>query len=122
MSKSQNDVEIESSKDLAKLIKKTKLVVIKLSASWCGPCKNKTFLESYNLLKLKYKTNTLVDFIEFDIDKNANIIEDREFYDISIDSIPTLMITNNGNFTRKYEGTACINDINEYLIKSLSNQ
>jgi thiol-disulfide isomerase/thioredoxin len=121
MVQSKNEVEIESPKDLARLIKKTKLVVIKFSASWCGPCKSKSFLDSYNSLKLKYKTIPDVDFVEFDIDKNSNIIDDSEFYNISIDSVPSLMITRNGNFTKKYEGTGCINNIDEYLMKSLSN-
>lgn len=116
-----NDIVIESPRDLARLIKKTKLVVVKFSASWCGPCKSKSFLDSFKALKLKYKDIPDVEFVNLDVDKNSDIIEDKEYYSITIDSVPTIMITRNGDFTKKYEGTGCINKIDEYLFKSLSN-
>jgi hypothetical protein len=44
-------------------IKKHTIVVIKISASWCGPCKNKKFLESYHKLKYIHSNNQDIKFI-----------------------------------------------------------
>lgn len=108
---------INTAKDLAIAIKKHTIVVIKISASWCGPCKNKKFLESYHKLKSIYSNNLDIKFIELDIDEDVDIIENKKYYDIDVKSVPTFLITKNGNFTKKYIGGGYLDDINEYILK-----
>ena len=113
--------KISNSKELANMIKKNLLVIIKISASWCGPCKNKKFLESYNNLKLSYLDCDNIKFIELDIDEDKEIIEDDKYYDIEIDSVPTFLISKKGSFTRKYIGCGYLNEINEYLLEVIKS-
>lgn len=111
-----SDLEkINSSKDLALIIKKNFLVIIKISASWCGPCKNKKFLESYHNLKTTYKQIDKIKFIELDIDNNNDVLNDTKYYNIEIGAVPTFLISKNGIFTKKYEGSGHIDKISEYI-------
>lgn len=111
---------VKTPRDLAQIIKKTPIVIIKISASWCGPCKNKKFLESYHDIKASYLNTNAVRFVEFDIDNDADILEDKDYYDIEIDSVPTFLIGYNGSFTRKFVGGGYLNEINEYIINKIN--
>jgi thiol-disulfide isomerase/thioredoxin len=113
--------KINSPKELAILIKKNYTVIIKISASWCGPCKNKKFLESYHSLKSNYSDISNIKFVELDIDDDSEIIDSKKYYDIDVDSVPTFIIANNGSFTKKYVGGGYLNDINEYLSKIVNS-
>ncbi len=110
---------INNSKDLALMIKKYQIVLIKISASWCGPCNNKKFIEDYHKLKQIYSQSPSIKFIELDIDDDNAMIEDKKYYNIDIDSVPTFLITNNGNFTKKYVGGGYLNDIFNYIKETL---
>jgi thiol-disulfide isomerase/thioredoxin len=111
-----NDNKINSPKDLALLInKKEMIVILKISASWCGPCKNKQFLDSYKKLKSNYSSIKNVKFIDFDIDDDDNIINDNQYYDIKIDSVPTFLISYEKCFVKKFSGTGYLNEINEFI-------
>lgn len=107
--------KIKNSKDLALMIKSKSMVIIKISASWCGPCKNKKFLESYHKLKSNFSYIDSVKFIELDVDEDCDIITNKKYYDIDIDSVPTFLISKNGSFTKKYIGCGFLNEINDYL-------
>lgn len=121
--------KINTSKDLALIIKKNFLVIIKISASWCGPCKDKIFLESYRNLKSTYEMNELeleskqkiesktygIKFVELDVDRDADILDNKKYYDIDVEAVPTFLISKNGAFTRKYEGCGNIDKITEYI-------
>lgn len=107
--------KITNPKDLAILIKKNYILVIKISASWCGPCKNKKFLEEYKQIKNNYNNIKGVKFIELDIDDDSDLIEDKTYYNMEIDSVPCFLITKNGCFTRKYVGGGYLDQINQYL-------
>ena len=119
-SKNKENTQIDSAQKLAKLIKENKLVVIKISASWCGPCKNKEFLNNYTKLKSNYSTQTNVKFVELDIDNDSEIIEDKKYFDITIGSVPTFFISNNGSFIKKFEGSTYLQTINKYLYDNIS--
>lgn len=106
-----NPVQINCSKDLAKIIKNNNCVIIKFSASWCGPCKNKVFLQEYYNLKSKYANVAKIIFTELDVDNHESIINDKTYYDIEISSVPCFLIATNGNFTNKFEGTTCLKEI-----------
>ena len=110
-----------TSKELAIIIKQTPIVVIKMSASWCGPCQNKKFLESYHKLKSSYLKNKNVKFIELDVDDDTDIIEDKKYYNIDVKLIPTFLISKNGNFIRKFEGGGFLNEINEFIYNAITN-
>ena len=105
--------------DLAKIIKRIPIVIIKISALWCNSCKNKQFLESYYKLKSLYSNNKEIQFIELDIDDDIDIIDDKKYYNIDITAVPTFLIAKNGYLIRKYEGGGYLNDINEFIYNSL---
>lgn len=111
--------KIDSAEKLARLIKSNKLVLIKISASWCGPCKNKQFLESYHGLKENYVKFDNIKFVELDVDEHSHILDDKNYFDISVDSVPTFLISVNGNFTRKYSGSNHIESINKYIYENV---
>ena len=110
--------KIDSPDQLAKIITENLCVVIKISACWCGPCKNKHFLEMYCRLKDNYKKFDSVKFIELDIDDDLDILEDNNYYDISVKSVPTFLIASNGNFIKKFEGgsDSILESINTILL------
>lgn len=110
--------QINSAKKLAEYIKNNHCVVIKISANWCGPCKNTKFLEMYNNMKNIYTNTNIIKFIELDIDDDSYIIDSKEYFDIIIDSVPTFLISTNGNFTRKYSG-ANLEPVNKFLLELL---
>lgn len=113
-------LKIECAKDLATLIKKNFIVVIKISASWCGPCKNKKFLESYHKIKSTYSDNMKIIFVELDVDEDEDILSNNKYYNIDVNSVPTFLISKNGSFTRKFEGSGYLNEISEYINSSLN--
>ena len=111
----------DMAKNLAIEIKKNKIVLIKISASWCGPCQNKNFLESYHKLKSNYANHDDIKFIEFDVDNDSEIIENKKYYNIEVVSVPTFIIAKNGNFTRKFEGGGYLDEINKYIADAINS-
>ncbi len=109
----------KSAENLAKIIKSNLCVVIKISASWCGPCKNKQFLELYQKLKDNFGSVEQIKFIELDIDSDSELLENKKYFDIQVESVPTFLIAKNGYFTKKYEGSTHLESINKYLYDSL---
>lgn len=122
MDKEQENLEKPTtSKELATIIKKTSIVIIKISASWCSPCQNKKFLESYYKLKSSYSQNINVKFIELDIEDDVDIIEDTKYYNIDVKAVPTFLISKNGSFIRKFEGGGYLNEIDEFIYNVITN-
>jgi len=107
--------------DLAIMIKKNLIVVIKISASWCGPCNNKNFIDSYHKLKSNYSNIHNVKFVELDIDNDIEILDDKKYYDIEYNVFPTFIIAKNSSFTKKYIGCGYLNNINEYILKTINS-
>lgn len=101
----------QTSEELLSIINNTKCLVLKFSASWCGPCKNKEFLKSYHNLKDKYKTNSDVVFLEFDVDDNEQFVNDEQF-SFNISSIPTIKIYHKGKQLNQYQGTGQLEKVN----------
>lgn len=115
MEKQQIELSNLTPKNLAIMIKKYKHIVIKISASWCGPCKNKKFISDYEQLKSKFVSDPNIFFLELDIDANSELIESKEYYDIEIESVPTFLISSNGNFSHKFIGAGYLNQIYSIL-------
>lgn len=107
--------EITKPKDLAKLIKNTKCVIIKFSAKWCGPCQNKEFKLNYEKLKLFYKQYDYINFIELDLDDDDEIISNTNYYDFKVKSIPHFKICYEGSIVDEFTGSSNLEDINNFL-------
>jgi len=105
--------QINSVEDLDKLVKENLCVIIKISASWCGPCKDKKFLESYGKLKNIHSQNPNVKFVELDVDVHSNIVNNTK-YDVS--SVPTFLILYKGAIIKKFEGNGKLNEINNIIL------
>jgi thiol-disulfide isomerase/thioredoxin len=104
--------------DLVSLVTNTPCVVIKFHAVWCGPCKSEEFKENYNNLKNKYKMHpNVVKFIELDIDEFEELINNKEYYDIEVKTIPHFKLTYNGVWAKNFNGQTCIGDIDLTLNK-----
>jgi thiol-disulfide isomerase/thioredoxin len=104
----------ETSKELLTLINNTKCTILKFSAVWCGPCKNKDFLKSYNELKKKYENNSDVKFIELDVDKNEELINDQDL-EFNIISIPTIKIYSKGKLLNQFTGIGNILEVEKNI-------
>lgn len=117
--KTETKEKVKNAEQLAIQIKSNKVVVIKISASWCGPCKNKQFLEQYNNLKNTWVLTQGVKFIELDVDLDNNILDDKSYYNIEIDSVPSFLISRNGSFTRKFSGTNYLDLIHKYISENI---
>ncbi len=101
--------------DLAKIIKNTKCVVLKFSASWCGPCQNREFKKRYYNIKDEFSEYSDIKFIEFDVDDDAGIVNDTEYYDFGISSIPHFKICYDGNIVKDFTGGGHLDDIKEIV-------
>lgn len=109
--------------DFADLVTNTPCVVVKFTGSFCGPCKSKEFKQNYAILKNKFsdQENT-IKFLELDIDEFEELIENKEYYDINVESVPYFKVSYNGAWIKDYKGTSCIQDIENLLNKVLEKQ
>jgi thioredoxin-like negative regulator of GroEL len=96
---------------LIDIMTSTKCLVIKFSASWCGPCKNKTFLEAYHNLTDQYLSNSNVLFIEFDVDDDEQVVNETKLYNFNISSIPTIKIFEQGKELNGYLGAGNLDKV-----------
>ena len=104
--------------DLVNLISNTLCVVIKCSSTWCKPCQGKEFKENYRLLKEKYaNASNIIKFIELDIEEFEDLINDKEYYDINVKTIPYFKLSYKGSWGKDFSGTSCIPEIDEALVK-----
>lgn len=108
--------QINSIEDLDHLVKENLCVIIKVSASWCGPCKDKKFLESYGKLKNNFSQNSNVKFVELDVDANSNIVSGGKY---DVNSVPTFLISFKGTIIKKFEGNGKLNEIYNLILNCL---
>lgn len=109
--------------DFADLVTNNPCVVVKFTGTFCRPCKSKSFLDNYQILKSKFSEhNKTIKFLELDIDEFEELIQSKEYYDISVDSVPYFKISYNGAWVKDYKGTSCIQEIDDLLKKVIEKQ
>jgi thioredoxin-like negative regulator of GroEL len=96
---------ITSTVELLQLLEKYQCIVIKFSASWCKPCKNKNFLEAYYKLKNEFNSYHNVLFLELDIDEHETIIEQ-----FKISAVPTIKVF---SFRKQFSEYTGIDELNK---------
>ncbi|NNF35246.1 MAG: thioredoxin [Saprospiraceae bacterium] len=84
-----------ASSSFEKLISSDKPVMIDFYADWCGPCK----VVAPILKELKKELGDQVRIIKIDVDKNQSISQK-----LKVQSIPTLMIYQNGDLKWRTAG------------------
>lgn len=109
--------------DFADLITDTPCVVVKFSASWCKPCQSKELKQNYAVLKNKFSDQEkTIKFLELDINEFEELIENKEYYDITVETIPYFKISYNGVWVKDYKGISCIPEIDILLNKVIEKQ
>ncbi len=116
-----HDTLVNSPRELASLIKKTKCVIIKFSASWCVPCQNKEFKHNYSMLKEEFASFPYIKFVELDLDQDDEIVNSTKYYDFAIKSIPHFKFCYEGDIIGIYNGAQSLPEIYNNLKKVVKN-
>jgi Thioredoxin domain-containing protein len=94
---------------LEQVLSQNELVIIKFSATWCGPCKRLTPIFD------KISHNVTITCIEIDVDACQEIAQKY-----AIRSMPTLIFIRNGNVLARTTGTMTYHELRE-KIRSIFN-
>ena len=86
---------------LTKALEENLCVVVKFSAKWCGPCKNKEFLNEYNTILKKYSFDSNFKFISIDVDENDDICKNERF---EVKNIPHIKVFLGGENIKEITG------------------
>lgn len=105
-----------TSAELTEILKYTHCVVLKFSASWCGPCKNKDFLETYHHLKDEFKSNLNVLFLELDVDQHETLIEN-----FNISAVPTIKVFTFNKEISEYKGTDILGKVKNDVLSIINS-
>jgi len=107
-----NIITINNIKQFKELISnKSKAIVAKFYANWCGPCKN--MKPNFRFISEKFYKD--FEFIEIDIDKNEYLAKQY-----NIKSIPTLVIFKDGKIQGKLKGYNNINSLENFIKKFIT--
>ena len=94
----------------------TNYTIIKLGATWCGPCKGYSYLHNLENDIGSYK------ILDIDIDKDTEWINRLEELDIKIKSIPVILIFKQGIQFKRIDGLIQKEEfINLFSSKTVSN-
>ena len=93
-------------KTLSEMIQSDKPVLVDFSAEWCGPCK----MMAPVLKDLKQDVKEGVTILKVDIDKNPKA---AQLYNVQ--SVPTLIIFQNGNIKWRQSGVVPARELQKVL-------
>lgn len=83
--------EIESTSDLTELIQNNPgVLVLKMGATWCGPCKKIKDISQKNMVELKETYKERVNIIEIDIDDSFELYANLKTKRI-VNGIPAIL-------------------------------
>jgi len=83
--------EIESTSDLTELIQNNPgVLVLKMGATWCGPCKRIKDISQKNMVELKETYKERVNIIEIDIDDSFELYANLKTKRI-VNGIPAIL-------------------------------
>ncbi len=106
-----NSIEdILGSDELDKVLLNNSLTLVDFYASWCAPCKMQTPL----LIEFNEEMTGKVKIIKVDVDQNPEIANKY-----SVQSIPTIILFQNGEEKEKTVGLTAKATLSEMLIKYL---
>ena len=98
--------------DIVNCINNNNIVVVKIGATWCGPCKSVELTKKYNELVNAF--NCKVTFYELDVNKNEDLMSNELF---KTTSIPNFKLFISGEKKLDLVGIQGLTTIEETLIK-----
>ncbi len=102
--------EILGKEELEKVLLNNSLTLVDFYASWCAPCKMQTPV----LVEFNKEMAEKVKIVKVDVDQNPEIANKY-----SVQSIPTLILFQNGEQKEKTVGLTAKPTLSEILIKYL---
>ncbi|MBE7081464.1 MAG: thioredoxin [Clostridiales bacterium] len=106
-----NSIEdILGKEELDKVLADNSLTLVDFYASWCAPCKMQTPL----LIEFNQEMAGKVKIIKIDVDQNPELANKY-----SVESIPTIILFQNGKEKEKTVGLTTKATLSEMLIKYL---
>jgi thiol-disulfide isomerase/thioredoxin len=91
---------------------KNNIVVVKIGATWCGPCQSEKLKKKYN--KLQNTFSDKVIFYELDVNEHEELLSNKLF---ETNSIPNFKLFISGEKKLDLVGINAIKTIEEALIK-----
>ena len=99
---------------------KDKLVLVKFSAEWCGPCKNLQASIKNLLTKLEKSGKQAKDLVILEV--NADLFPQLEYQDqeqkvqrLAVYALPTLFLFRQGKMLKKAVGSMSVQQLQEFI-------
>lgn len=98
--------------DIENNIKNNNIVVVKIGATWCGPCKSEKLKIKYKELKNTFSGKVI--FYELDVNEHEELMKNKLF---ETDSIPNFKLFISGEKKLDLMGIDAIQKIEETLLE-----
>jgi thiol-disulfide isomerase/thioredoxin len=98
--------------DIENNIKNNNIVVVKIGATWCGPCQSEKLKNKYNELQNTFSSKVI--FFELDVNKHEELMSNKLF---ATNSIPNFKLFISGEKKLDLMGIDAIQKIEETLLE-----